>query len=78
MDFKTKIGIFEYTYKLNKILKEKDISIYQLEKDTGLDHKTIKKYCFGKLKRLDLKVVSILCEYLKCNFNDIIEIKLVK
>lgn len=78
MIFKTNIGIFEYTFKLNKILKEKEISIYQLEKETGLDHKTVKNFCFGSLKRLDLRVISTLCEYLNCDFNDIIEINLVK
>lgn len=74
MEYKTIIGKCEYTFKLESLLKENRISKYQLEKDTGIDHKTIQNYCIGTLKRIDLRVISTICEYLNCNFNDLIEI----
>lgn len=61
-----------FTYKLKQILKEKNISIYKLEKDTGLDHKTIQNYCYGTLKRLDLNSIAIICSYLKCTFDELV------
>ncbi len=77
-----KIGIYETTinnskfiFKLELLLQERKISKYLLEKDTGLDHKTIQNYCLGTLKKIDMRVVTILCEYLNCKLDDIILFK---
>lgn len=72
MVYKVKVENSTYTFKLEEVLKKKGISKYMLEKDTGIDHKTIQNYCLGNLKRIDMRVMSVFCEYLKCDFNDII------
>ena len=64
-----------FEFKLELLLSEKNVTKFLLEKDTGIDHKTIQNYCLGSLKRIDLKVISTICEYLKCDFDDIIEFK---
>ncbi len=74
--YEVKISNSTYIFKLESILSTKGITKYLLEKDTGLDHKTINNYCFGTLKRLDLRVIVTICEYLKCSFEDIIELKI--
>ena len=72
MVYKVKIENSTYYFKLEEVLKKKRISKYMLEKDTGIDHKTINNYCYGNLKRIDMRVMAIFCEYLKCDFTDII------
>ena len=69
-----KIKNSTYIFKLLEVLENKGISRYQLEKDTGIDHKTIQSYCLGNLKRIDIRVMATLCEYLNCNFSEIIEV----
>lgn len=73
--YELKINNSTFIFKLGEILNKKNISKYQLEKDTGIDHKTINNYCFGTLKRVDLRVISSLCEYLNCDLSDIFELK---
>ena len=73
MVYKVKFENSTYSFKLEELLKKKNVSKYMLEKDTGIDHKTIQNYCLGNLKRIDMRVIAIFCEYLKCDFNDIIE-----
>ena len=73
MVYKVKIENSTYSFKLEEVLKKKGISKYMLEKDTGIDHKTINNYCYGNLKRIDMRVMAIFCEYLKCEVADIIE-----
>lgn len=72
--YELKIKNNTYIFKLLEVLENKSISRYQLEKDTGIDHKTIQNYCLGNIKRIDLRVIAILCEYLNCNFSEIIEV----
>lgn len=72
MVYKVNIENSTYIFKLEEVLKKKKVSKYILEKDTGIDHKTIQNYCLGNLKRIDMRVVAVFCEYLQCNFNDII------
>ena len=74
--YELKISNSTYTFKLEETLDNKGISKYQLEKDTGIDHKTINNYCLGTLKRVDLRVIVTLCEYLNCGLSDIFELKI--
>ena len=73
--YKVKFGNYYFIFKLESIIKKQQVSKYKIEKDTGIDHKTLQNYCYGTLKRLDLRVVSTLCEYLDCDMTDIVELE---
>ena len=62
-----------YLFKLKKLLKEKNISINKLMKETNTDYKVIKRLMTGDILRIDTTVLARLCNYLNCEVNDIIE-----
>ena len=62
-----------YLFKLEDILKEKNISINKLMRDTNTDFKVIKRLLTGELVRFDIFVVARLCDYLNCSITDIVE-----
>ena len=62
-----------YLFKLDDILKEKNISINKLMRETNTDFKVIKRMLSGELVRFDIFVVARLCNYLNCSITDIIE-----
>jgi len=64
-----------YLFKLDDILKKKNISINKLMKDTNTDYKVIKRLLRGELLRLDIIVLARFCDYLNCNLIDIIDYK---
>ena len=64
-----------YLYKLEDRLKEKNISINKLIRDTDTDFKIIKRYMKGQIMRLDIFVLARFCDYLECELTDIIEYK---
>lgn len=62
-----------YLFKLEKRLKDNNISINKLMRDTNTDFKVIKRLMNGDLVRFDIFVIARLCDYLNCNITDIIE-----
>jgi len=68
-----KIEKGEYLFKLEDILKKKNISINKLMRDTNTDFKVLKRMMTGELVRFDIFVVARLCDYLNCGITDIIE-----
>ena len=62
-----------YLFKLGQILKEKNISINKLMRDTNTDFKVIKRIMNGDIARIDITVLARLCDYLNCNITDIFE-----
>ena len=62
-----------YLFKLSKILKDNNISINKLMRDTNTDFKVIKRLMTGNLVRIDIFVLSRFCIYLKCDITDIVE-----
>ena len=62
-----------YLFKLDDILTKKKVSINKIMKETNTDFKVIKRLMNGDLVKLDIFVISRLCDYLECNFEDIIE-----
>ena len=64
-----------YLFKLSKILKEKNISINKLMRDTSTDFKVIKRLMTGELVKIDIFVLARLCDYFDCSISDIIEYK---
>ncbi len=64
-----------YYFKLEEILKERNISINKLMRDTETDFKVIKRLLTGDLIRIDIFVLARLCNYFNCKIEDIIEYK---
>ena len=62
-----------YLFKLDDILTKKKVSINKIMKETNTDFKVIKRLMNGDLVKLDIFVISRICDYLECNFEDIIE-----
>ena len=63
----------EYIFKLEDILKQKNISINKLMRDTATDFKVIKRLMVGDIVRFDIFVIARLCDYLNCTISEIIE-----
>ncbi len=62
-----------YIFKLEQILKNKNISINKLMRDTNTDFKVLKRIITGDLVRIDIFVIARLCDYLNCQITDIVE-----
>ena len=75
MDSIVKLNIEKgfYLFKLSKNLKEKNISINKLMRDTNTDFKVIKRLMTGELVKVDIFVLARICDYLDCTIEDIIE-----
>lgn len=61
--------------KLNKYLKEHNISRSSLARNGELRYDTILSYCRGDVTRLDTDTLAKLCSALNCHIEDIIEYK---
>lgn len=72
---KKKVENGYYLFKLDDILKEKNISINKLMRDTDTDFKVIKRIMSGSLVKLDMFVMARLCDYLACSLIDLVEYK---
>lgn len=70
---KIKIDNGYYLFKLEKLLKERNISINKLMRDTNTDFKVIKRIMTGNLTRIDIIILVRLCNYLNCNITDIFD-----
>lgn len=70
---KKKVENGYYLFKLDDILKEKNISINKLMRDTDTDFKVIKRIMSGNLVKLDMFVMARLCDYLDCSLIDLVE-----
>lgn len=64
-----------YLFKLNNILKDKNISINKISRDTNTDFKVIKRLMTGELVKIDIFVLARVCDYLDCTIEDIVEYK---
>lgn len=62
-----------YLFKLDDILKTRNISINKLMRDTNTDFKVLKRMMTGELVRFDIFVTARLCDYFNCTITDIIE-----
>ena len=62
-----------YIFKLDDMLKDKNISINKLMRETNTDFKVLKRIISGELVRFDIFVIARLCDYLNCTITDIIE-----
>ena len=61
------------TFKIDKVLEEKNISKNRLEKAAGLQRTQLNSYCNNKVKRIDLETIAKICYVLDCKVEDIVE-----
>lgn len=62
-----------YLFKLDEILRNNNISINKLMRDTNTDYKVLKRLLKGDSIRIDIGVLARLCDYLDCSLNEIIQ-----
>lgn len=64
-----------YIFKLDDILKNNNVSMSKLLRDTETDFYTFQRIKTGNITRIDLSILSRLCDYFDCDITDIIEYK---
>lgn len=60
------------TFHLKEVMEKQQMSKSRLCKITGLRFETVQGYYLGSITRIDLYVLSLLCEALSCKVQDII------
>lgn len=70
---KVDIGKGVYIFKLDELLKNKNISKNKLMRDTETDFKVIQRIANGTITKLDIYVLARMCDYLNCSIIDIID-----
>ncbi|MGN0630171.1 MAG: helix-turn-helix domain-containing protein [Ruminococcus sp.] len=60
---------------LENLLKEKGISKNKVCEACKLQRTQFNNYCKNKVSRIDLAILTRLCEYLDCTPNDILKLK---
>lgn len=61
--------------KLRELLWDRDISSLELHRATGISQSKISEIIRGKRTNVTLETVEKICVFLKCNIQDLIEIK---
>ena len=61
--------------KLRELLWARDISSLELHRATGISQSKISEIIRGKRTNITLETVEKICVFLKCNIQDLIEIK---
>ena len=64
-----------YLFKLRNKLRNNNISINKIMKDTNTDFKVIKRIMNGDIVKIDIYVLARICDYLNCSIEDLIEYK---
>lgn len=62
-----------YLFKLNDMLKQKEISKNRLMRETNTDFKVIQRIITGELTKLDIIVLARICNFLGCHISDVVE-----
>lgn len=58
---------------LNNVLKDKEVSLFKLSKDTNITYSVLHRYQKGGLQRVDLSVLDRICNTLNCDISDLLE-----
>ena len=61
--------------KLKAFLEEKQYPKWRLARNSGVDYRTILKYCKGDIQNIKLENLLNICKTLDCKVEDIIEYK---
>ena len=73
--YKVKLENGHILFKLEKLLEDKHISKNKIMRDTNTDFKVLKRIWTGEIERIDITVLTRICDYLDCSITDIIEYK---
>ena len=57
---------------IDKALKKRELSRYELAKRTGIQYRIIDKYYKNKVKRYDSYVLDRICKALDCSIDELI------
>ena len=68
---KEKMGTVKF--KIELIMKQKNISRKQMLEKTGLKNEVFNRYYYSEIKRIDIDVILKICNVLECNIGDVIE-----
>lgn len=61
--------------KLKDFMDQHGITQAKLAQDTNLAPNTVKAYYHGDVLRAELRVIALLCDYLKCDICDIMSLE---
>ena len=59
--------------RLKKLMKKKNINIYQLSRLADIKYDVLKRYCNGDIIKYDAHVLARLCYSLECEINDLLQ-----
>lgn len=62
-------------FKLDELLKERNYPKLRLSKDSGLDYRTVLRYCKNDVQNIKVFILEKMCQTLNCDVSDIIEFK---
>lgn len=62
-------------FKLDALLKERNYPKLRLSKNSGLDYRTVLRYCKNDVQNIKVFVLERLCQTLECKVEDLIEFK---
>jgi putative transcriptional regulator len=60
------------TIKLDELLERRDMSLYRVQKDTGLAYNALLRIRHGEVTDIKLSTVEKLCKSLDCELGDLI------
>lgn len=61
--------------RINELLEEHGISKNKICKDLDLPRGNFNRYCRDDFQRIDANLIIKLCDYFKCEINDLLEIR---
>ena len=60
--------------KVKNVMDQESVSVYELSKETGLKHQTVKAYYNNDpLTKVDMDVLAKMCYVLDCKIDDVLE-----
>lgn len=68
-------GSGKIVFKLDEFQKARNYPKLRLSKNSGLDYRTILRYCKNDVQNIKVFILERLCQTLDCKVEDIIEFK---
>ena len=73
MNVVTKQKIECVKFKIELMMKQKNISRKEMLRRTGLKNEVFNRYYYSEIKRIDIDIILKICNVLECNISDIME-----
>lgn len=71
MELKSTEG--KIVFKLDHYLKQQEIPRLRLSKKSGLDYRTVLRYCKSDVQNIKVSILESLCKTLDCKITDILD-----